>query len=274
MFRPRLAFRIPPAETFHMQHDASTFDYRSSLAEELRVRQARNPRYSLRSFARDLGVSVTALSDVLSAKRHFSKKNVARIVAKLGWSPLQEKAFLETVAGHTPSRNPAEQLILADDRFQFISEWYYLAILNLARLPHAKASATWIAKHTGITETEASEALSRLKRLGYISTVNGKLQRQIPEVKTTSEVPSAAIRKYHRQNFLLAEKAQEFVAFERRQISSFTVATTPERMQKAKKMLTAFMDKLADVLDAENPTEVYTVSTQMFPARLTDSEEK
>lgn len=248
-----------------------SFNYRESLNQELRIRQARNPRYSLRSFARDLGVSVTALSDVLSAKRDFSKINAERVIARLGWSPLQSAAFLNTLnEGKAPVSK--ESLLLADDRFNFISEWYYLVILNLARLPDAKAAPAWISRQTGISIEEAREAVKRLQRLGYISIEKGRLVRQVPEVATTTEIPSAAIRKYHRQNFHLAERAQETVPFERRQISSFTVATDPARLKRAKKMLTEFMDKLADALESENPTEVYTVSTQMFPAKLTPQE--
>ena len=98
--------------------------------------------------------------------------------------------------------------------------------------------------------------------------------RLAPTVATTTDIPSSAIRKYHRQNFYLAERAQETVPYERRQISSFTVATDPVRMQRAKKMLLAFMEKLEKVLESEEPTEVYTVSTQLFPARLLAEEKK
>lgn len=252
---------------------STPFDYRKNLAEELRLRQARNPSYSLRSFARDLGVSVTALSDVLSAKRDFSKRNAEKVIAKLGWSPLQSASFLRSLGDSTPAA-ARDSLILEDDRFRIISDWYYLVILNLAKVPGAKATPSWVRKQTGISLEEAREALDRLQRLGYISNEGGTLVRQVPEVATTTEVPSAAIRKYHRQNFHLAERAQENVPFERRQISSFTVGTDPARLKKAKKMLNEFMDKLAAVLESPEPSEVYTVSTQMFPARLTgeDSE--
>lgn len=271
MFHPSLAFHTLLADTFFMQSELSAkkFEYRVALMTELRTRQARNPRYSLRSFARDLGVSVTALSDVLSGKRHFARKNAQQIIEKLGWSPLQAQSFIETVSGKPSASTDRTHLLLSDDLFHMISDWYYLVILNLAKIPSAKSSPKWVSQRLGITAQEAKEAIERLKRLGYLETQNGRLKRLIPTLDTSTEIPSAAIRKYHRQNFIVAERAQESVPFERRQISSFTVATDPERVKKAKMMLNGFMRKLEEVLESDNPTEVYTLSTQLFPAQLT-----
>lgn len=255
-----------------MSTDADVFNYRFALARELKERIARNPRYSLRSFARDLGVSVTALSDVLSRKRNFSLTNAERVIGRLGWSPLQRESMLETIAKPAVPADGREELLLSDDLFHFISDWYYLVILNWARVPGSKCSARWLSTRVGISPAQAKEAIARLRRLGYIDTAGGKLVRLAQNLHSTNEVPSAAIRKYHRQNFWLAERAQETVPFERRQISSFTVATDPVRIKRAKKMLVQFMDRLAEVLESDCPTEVYTVSTQMFPAQILTEE--
>lgn len=237
MFRSDIAKRGVLTEVWDMELNTRHFDYRRSLAEELRVRQVRNPRYSLRSFARDLGVSVTALSDVLSGKRHFSKRNALQVMDRLGWAPLERASVFVSISSVSqPQRQTSSlSLRLADDQFRVIADWYYLVILNLAQIEGAKSAPAWICQRTGISSQEAREAIKRLKRLGYISTKNGELRRLAPNVETTTEVPSAAIRKYHRQNFKLAEEAQEHVPFERRQISSFTVATDPSRVLKAKK---------------------------------------
>lgn len=244
------------------------FDYRIALGDELRTRNVRNPRYSLRCFARDLGVSVTALSDVLTGKRNFSARNAARVMDRLGWSPLQRESFLESIARPSVTPRSRDELLLPDDLFHFISDWYYLPILNWARVKGAKSSPQWLSQRLGISSSEAREAIERLKRLGYIETTGGRLTRLAPPVHSTTEIPSSAIRKYHRQNFQVAELAQETVPFELRQISSFTVATDSERIARAKKMLVDFMRRLESVLESDQPTEVFTVSTQMFPAQI------
>jgi len=54
-------------------------DYRVWLVDEFSQRKQKNTAYSLRAFARDLGISATCLSEVLAKKRgpflgkgHFS----------------------------------------------------------------------------------------------------------------------------------------------------------------------------------------------------------
>lgn len=251
------------------------FDFLLEMVKELKVRQARNSQYSMRSFARDLNVSITALSEVLGAKRKFSKKNAQKVIEKLGWSPYQAQTLINHKSSNSKSADQTKRaLLIQDDHFRVISEWYYLVILNLAKIKNQSAAPEAISAQLGISIQESGEALQRLIRLGFVKIECGKLIRQTPTLNTTNEVPSSAVRKYHRQNFIVAENAQEHVDFSRRQISSFTVATDPQRVQRAKKMLVRFMDRLSETLESNNPTEVYTVSVQLFPAKIERGEQK
>jgi hypothetical protein len=58
---------------------------RAVLVEELRVRQTRNPRYSLRAFAQRLAVDSATVSQVLRGRRQLSAKTAAGFVARLGY---------------------------------------------------------------------------------------------------------------------------------------------------------------------------------------------
>ena len=56
-------------------------------------RKTRNSGYSVRAFARDLGVSQTLLSLVLSGKRPVTLELAARIAAVLKFSPEKSEIF-------------------------------------------------------------------------------------------------------------------------------------------------------------------------------------
>ncbi|MGZ3710379.1 MAG: hypothetical protein ACXVBE_01430 [Bdellovibrionota bacterium] len=45
-----------------------TQDYREKIRQAMESRAARNPRYSMRSFAKDLGISPSRLSEVLKGR--------------------------------------------------------------------------------------------------------------------------------------------------------------------------------------------------------------
>ena len=53
------------------------------LGAEFSKRKLRNETYSLRAFARDLGVSASRLSEILSGKLGISEKTAETIASKL-----------------------------------------------------------------------------------------------------------------------------------------------------------------------------------------------
>lgn len=52
-------------------------------------RSAANHNYSLRAYARDLGVSPGFLSDILRGKKHLSQENAKSIFTTLGFSDVE-----------------------------------------------------------------------------------------------------------------------------------------------------------------------------------------
>ena len=49
----------------------------------LNERRSRNPRYSLRAYARDLGISVSHLSTIMNGRRKLSTLQAGKIAVKL-----------------------------------------------------------------------------------------------------------------------------------------------------------------------------------------------
>src|SRR5688572_26470320 len=72
--------------------------YQVLLKKELSLRCQRNPRYSVRAFARALAMSPGALSQILSGKRLPSYKTSLKITKSLGLSPKDRHKFLHSLA--------------------------------------------------------------------------------------------------------------------------------------------------------------------------------
>ncbi len=190
------------------------------LRRELDRRLSSNPRYSLRAFARNLGMSPGELSEVLREKRPMSGKACQKVARALDLSPAEFKHLLVLAAtasterearesGTTaPLRSPAVPLHLRrldEDRFRLVSDWWCFAILNLLEVDGFTWKANDISARLGITLMQAQTAMDRLERLLLV-------RRAPPDravathdlVEHLSEVPSEAIRRYHRT---LLEKA-------------------------------------------------------------------
>ncbi len=69
-------------------------DYRSTLKSKLADRRRRNPSYSLRAFARDLGMSASHLSEVIRRKGRLSLRSAELVVTNLELEPDDRLNFL------------------------------------------------------------------------------------------------------------------------------------------------------------------------------------
>lgn len=240
--------------------------YQNILMTELQNRRQKNPRFSLRAFARILDMSPAHLSCLINGKKNLTPKQAKKIVSKLSLSDLENQALVQDIAGlQTDSFQLPDLQILPDDEFKLIADWYHMAILSLGQLPN-RAHARWIAEQLDIDPALAWDAFYRLQRLGLLTVEKGRFSQTTKPLTTKPDVPSKAVRKYHTQNLQLAAEKLETVPTEKRDFSSITMAVHPSKIAKAKKMILEFRQKLcAELESSPNPSEVYTLSIQLFP---------
>ncbi|MBI4406004.1 MAG: DUF4423 domain-containing protein [Deltaproteobacteria bacterium] len=244
-----------------MQSDLLNIDSRRVfLKQELSKRCQKNPRYSLRSFAKALGLSHTVLSLFLSGKRTLSKKATSQVVTSLALSPREQAAFY----GESPAKQYDH---LSLDSFAAISDWYHYSILSLLELPNAKCDAGWMASQLGISRIQAQLAFERLVRLGLIKkTAHGWRQTGNP-LYVGNDVPSAALRKFYRQLLEKATDSLENDPLELRDFSSITFAMNPKFIPYAQKKIRLFRRQLVSELEKlGEPTAVFHLSIQLYPS--------
>jgi len=237
---------------------------REYLKQELSLRSARNPRYSLRSFARTLGVSHTFLSMLLNGKRPFTENILISFSEKLGLSPQEKKALLQN---STKPSLEQEKYHISLDIFAIVSDWYHYGILNLLKLPNFKSNPKWIAKRLNITELEAKLAIERLLRLEFITEdEKGNLQRTIPNIKVDNQIFSAACKKFQSQVLNKAKESLENDPFEERAVESFTLVMDPSLISHARQRLREVSEQLSNEFEARGKAkQVYNLGIQIYP---------
>lgn len=244
-------------------------NHRLLLAEALENTRARNPLYSLRAMARQLSLSSAHLSQLLSGKRPLTLRVAMKIAQKLEMSDADRTRLLQSAVSESRAEikgpQKSEFQILEQAAFEPISEWYYFAILSLGKLKGNQASAKWISSQLGITFPEAKAAYEKLKALGYLEESGGRFQQSSKPLHSTREIPSHAIRKYHKQNLDLAKDRLDLVPMGQRDYSSITMAVDAKKLPRAKKMIHEFKLKLYKYLDSKNADEIYTLAIQLFP---------
>ena len=242
-------------------------DFRGWLLSKYKKKKETNTSYSLRAFSKYLDISQPTLSQVLAGKRKFSKRNTLKIAKKFSLCPLETKELLKSVNNDgLETRENTDEIRLENDKFILIADWYHLAILSLAKLKNNKSDPQWISNQLDISVLEVRDAVSRLKRLGFIKEENGNLIRVLKSsLNIETKTFSSAIQKYHKQNFKLAEKMMESENLENRKFSATTMALDPQKLEEAELMINRFRKKLAKFLESGEKKRVYTLSIQLYP---------
>lgn len=242
-----------------------------TLRERLDELRERNSSFSLRAFARLLGVSPASLSEFLNGKRVLSAKMIKKLAQRLCLSPVQIEELEEKLnrdkkgITHTPITDK-KIIQLKNDQYYLVSDWHYYAILCLARTEDFRDDYIWIAKRLKTNVKNVKEAMERLMRLGIlVYTREGRLVTQEIFLSTDEDIPNTSLKKRHSENLEAARESLFIDDVLTRDFSFVTVATDPKKLPDAKKMIREFRDELIKFLTEGEKTEVFEISMQMFP---------
>lgn len=254
-------------------------NYRRYFTETFENRSLRNPSYSMRAFARDLGIGTSTLTEILQGKYGLSKERLATVAKKLNLTNDQTEHFSDLILiDH--SRNGSEKAeaslrvssrlknsvqTVTLDGFRAISDWYHMAILELIALAQFQNDTLWMSKRLGLPELTISEAINRLERLDLIIKVGDTLQLTDDFSAIGNETPSEVIRKFHRQILEKAITALDIQSTDQRENSSTVFAINKEDLPKAKKKLVQFRREFSTLLSkTPEKNDVYCLSMQFF----------
>jgi len=237
----------------------------TALISEFNTRKAKNPAYSLRAYARYLGVQPSGLSDVVNGKRKISRRMSEKLAGKIALPQLERIAQSRTKQFARP-KTTKNYILIESSMFEVISRWYYFAIITLCELENFNGTAEEVEQRLGIPKKTASAAIDRLLKLGFVIRVDGKLRPSKSDLTTTNDIPSVAIQRSHQEHLELASSALSSSGVEERDFSFINIATDVTLLPEAKRMIKTFRRRLCAFLeDSPRKTSVVRLGVQIFP---------
>jgi uncharacterized protein (TIGR02147 family) len=255
--------------------------YREFLKDVLAEKVRKNPAYSLRAMASQLGLAPSTLSEVMNAKRNISVERANTLATKLGLSKAQKEFFcllvdyeksksldrktelLERIQAKQPR---AKFYDLQVDHFRSIADWYHSAIVELTEVKSFSMTPEAIGKELGIPTVEAEAALQRLKRLKLlIEDPPGRWRKASGHWLVESKLPNLALRRFHTQMLNKAVESLEDQSPQEKLIRTETLAINPKDLKKVEALMDEFFERVVAVCaPANSKTEVYHLSSQFF----------
>ena len=258
------------ASTEDARDTLSEHDIPSLLRERLRAAMRRNPRFSLRALAKQLGIDHSTLSQVLRNRRHLSARVLEGIGKRMGLSDEVIRAYAQGHKKKKPS-NPPQNIrgVHFDlDTFQTLSIWHHYAILELIRVEGFKTDSRWIAKTLGIAVEDVNIALQRLMRLGLLEMA---ARDRWVDTSGDAEFQSATLTEAARNqmNQEIHERAIDAiqgVPSEHRVHRQVVVALDSEKLPQLQALADEFVSELRTLAsESDAKDDVYQVEISLFP---------
>jgi uncharacterized protein (TIGR02147 family) len=246
--------------------------YLKKLKEDFSRKKRANSYYSLRAYARDLGVHPATLCQVLLGKRPLPLKNAGRVVERMALNARERTVFMDSLSRRhstfdaikVPEKD--ERFLLDESYFQIIAEWEHYAVLALFDCYGFDTEITNISERLKITPTRADVVLENLLHYGLLKRdESGKLLKSHPKVRTSEDVLSKALRASHMETLEIGKSKLDDVSVELRDFSSVMVAIDLNKIPEIKIAIREFRQKLMELVKSGRPAEVYQLAIQFYP---------
>jgi len=256
-------------------------DYRSYLRYRLTEKIRENPQYSLRAFSKQLALAPGFVSDILNGRKNISIQSISKIVEGLKLNATEATYFNLLVQLESATTQESKLKItktleslyatrksvcLNLDHFRIISDWYHVAILEMATSTDFVLNAVSISKNFEISKLEAQAALDRLLRLDLLELdLSGRYKKTNSSLLAQSEGPNEGLRRFHRQMLQKAIECLETQSNKEKFVGSETVAFDANMLPQVRDALEECFTKIVNIAKKSNKkNSIYHLGIQFF----------
>lgn len=244
-------------------------DYRQFLVEWLAYLKSTDKTLSIRKIGKEAGVSAAYLSLVLAQKRSLSESRAVQLAKVLRLS-LAEQSFFKWIvildeAPTQSKRHKAFQKIKRFTQYQesnenqieafrYMSEWYYVAIRELAADPDFRGDIKWIQKRLikHVSSADIEKSLNFLiERKFLIKNETGTYTQPNRNIDCHGGVYQMSLNQFHQQILQLTSEMIDSLPREKRNLTGYTYLMSTESYQEVAHILEDVKNKLRDIEDRD-----------------------
>ncbi len=247
------------------------------LMTALKRKQENFPHYSMRSLARDLGISPSYLSKILNGKKGLPLKYIGEIEKRLDLDQIERKK-LETLVKKEPvetstSKSSTERLVkyepFGDGDIRLLEKWYYLAILDLTTCDNFIYDLDWMSERLGIGKSILKDSIKWLLDQGYLKEDCSSIRKSTLKLRFPASKSKNEIRNYHSQCLKKAintmESKNSDKDYKERAIHTISIAGNPDNLKAAQEILISALYEAAELLSEGECTELYQLNINQIP---------
>lgn len=252
--------------------------FRDVLRAELAERKVRRKSYSIRAFARDLGINHNTLTGALRGNYGISADTARELATKLKYDKKERQFFVALVeCEHSRTKFEKEKANRVLAKFlskveiknvqpesMLLRKWFYSATLELLTIFGSEISVPQVSKALRITEEEAQEAFSVLIEIGILEEKSHKLSRQHKNIISKANHPAPMIRSFHKQLLAKAAAAIDEQPIENRGYNSCVLSFDKAKLPQAREWLRTMYKEFVEEFGNNKPSDAVYAFTACY----------
>jgi transcriptional regulator with XRE-family HTH domain len=256
---------IEAIETKKEDVEPLTSVFSEFLRNDFIERNRKNPRFSLRSYARLINKDQSYISKIFRGKSRISAKAMTAIAAKLNLTSAILNELIEKELGNLP------YLRAEDEYYNLTKDWVAHAILELAQTHQFSPDPIIIAQRFSLHIELVLSTIEKLVRHGFIAVKSDETWEVLrPNCAPMNHKNTSQARKDLQRQFLeLSLKALENIDISQRAHMGLTVAIPKKRIEEARQKLVAFYMNFGETMQSHRTNEpldeVYQLCLSFFP---------
>ncbi len=268
--------------------------FTSQLLASIHRKQKKNPKFSLRLMAKQLGLSHSFLSQVLSGKKQLPIERLDSLIEVLELDDFAKRRLLENIIDDQINNWKAKSKSLGEhlrqtvnkskisvrvyeelpaSKMSLVNPWFNMAILDLVESEDFHLNYPWMADRLGISPFQAQAAWAFLIDHKFVIEDNGRWKKSDQYLRLPVLKSSQPIRQHYLQ--ILAKMEEQLkkrtsdADFKRRLITGATCTANPQKLEEVKQYLEDSLYIAAEELAEGACSEVYYLMVSAIP--LTNS---
>lgn len=244
-----------------------------------------NPRYSLRSLARDLDVNPSVVSRILTGKQDITPIRLEQFIEILNIDAIAAKelkrhliiSYMKELGLEESDLfgMPPVSVMDYDDRhlsikdMNILNPWYNIAILEFSACEDFVKDPAWIAKRLGLRVDQVEKSLTYLLLNGFLVESEEGYRKSSRKLRLPMFKSHEVVRYFHKAMMELAVREMfqktDDQSYASRLITSTSIAVNSAKLEESKAQIAKMQLEIAEMLNQEPCDEVYNLTIGLFP---------
>lgn len=254
------------------------------LRSALETKQTKNSKFSLRSWAKQMGMSSHApLNLMLSGKRPIPKKYLPSFIKSLGLDA-REGLYLETLIEFNQAKSMEEKdmyharlqelapqkavNLIEMETFKYFGDPLHCIILDMTDLADFSIDPKWIQSRLRVRALirQIEEVTERLIKLGLLKEVNGRYTKTHQHITNRPDVADLGSQQYHKNVSQMAIDLISEQPVTVREFNGYSLNIKKDKIPEAKLLIRDFIKNFIERIEEPSSAgeETYQLNVQFF----------